>query len=230
MKKIVFFLMMTTVSFGQAIDYNKIILPAGAQSIDFAEKLVQLAWKNNPDNEVYRREVNVAMYEVKKSSVEWGEIVSFQGNVNEFVLNPGSDVLSRAMFFPKYNIRAEVTLGMLFRIPYNVKQNRERVVIAQSQLNSQKLALRNQVLRSYNEYIMREKIYKIQNQLALDSETSYKLVEQKFKNGEITFETYSTSLSSFSQIQLSQLESEKEYKNAKLDLEQLIGMKLEDVR
>jgi outer membrane protein TolC len=230
MKKIVFFLLLSTAAFGQAVDYNKIILPAGAQTIDFAEKLVQLAWKNNPDNEVYRREVNVAMYEVKKSSAEWGDIVSFQGNLNEFVLNPNSDQLSRAMFFPKYNVRAEVSLGMLFRIPYNVKQNRERVVIAQSQVNSQKLAVRNKVLRAYNEYIMREKIYKIQNQLALDSETSHKLVEQKFKNGEITFETYSGSLSTFGQIQLAQLEAEKEYRNAKLDIEQLIGMKLEDVR
>jgi outer membrane protein TolC len=230
MKKIVFFLLISTAALGQAVDYNKIILPAGAQTIDFSEKLVQLAWKNNPNNEVYRREVNVAMYEVKKSSAEWGEIVSFQGNLNEFVINPGSDQLSRAMFFPKYNIRAEISLGMLFRIPYNVKQNRERVVIAQSQVNAQKLAVRNQVLRAYNEYIMREKIYKIQNQLALDSETSHKLVEQKFKNGEITFETYSGSLSTFSAIQLAQLDAEKEYRNAKLDVEQLIGMKLEDVR
>jgi outer membrane protein TolC len=230
MKKIVFCLLISTAAFGQAVDYNKIILPAGAQTIDFAEKLVQLAWKNNPNNEMYRREVNVAMYEVKKSSAEWGEIVSFQGNLNEFVINPGSDQLSRAMFFPKYNIRAEVSLGMLFRIPYNVKQNRERVVIAQSQVNAQKLAVRNQVLRAYNEYTMREKIYKIQNQLALDSETSHKLVEQKFKNGEITFETYSASLSTFSGIQLAQLDAEKEFRNAKLDIELLIGMKLEDVR
>jgi outer membrane protein TolC len=230
MKKIVFLLLIGTAAFGQNVDYNKIILPSGVQSSDFSEKLVQLAWKNHPSNEVFRREVNVAMYEVKKSSAEWGDIVSFQGNLNEFVLNPGADPYSRAMFFPKYNLRAEVSLGMLFRIPYNVKQNRERVVIAQSQVNAQKLQVRNTVLRSYNEYVMREKIYKIQTQLALDSETSHKLVEQKFKNGEITFETYSASQTTFSQIQLAQLDAEKELRNAKLDIEELIGMKLEDVR
>jgi outer membrane protein TolC len=103
-------------------------------------------------------------------------------------------------------------------------------VIAQANVNVQKLDVRNKVLRAYNEYVMREKMYKIQSQLALDNETSHKLVEQKFKNGEITFETYSMSLSSFSATTLSQLEAEKEFRNAKLDIEQLIGMRLEDVR
>jgi outer membrane protein TolC len=230
MKKIVFFLLISTAAFGQSIDYNKIILPSGVQSEDFAEKLVQLAWKNHPSNEVFRREVNVAMYEVKKTSAQWADIISLQGNLNEFVLNPGADQYGRALFFPKYNLRAQVSLGMFFTIPYGVKQNRERVIIAQSNVNAQKLQVRNAVLHAYNEYQMREKIYKIQTQLALDNETSHKLVEQKFKNGEITFETYSMSLTSFSEIQLAQLEAEKEFRNSKLDLEQLIGMKLEDVR
>ena len=86
------------------------------------------------------------------------------------------------------------------------------------------------MLKAYNEYIMREKIYKIQSQLALDNETSHKLIEQRFKSGELTFEAYSSSLTSYSAITLSQLQAEKDFKNAKLDLEQMIGMKLEDVR
>jgi outer membrane protein TolC len=230
MKKIVFFLLISTAAFGQYVDYNKIILPEGAQSNDFAEKLVQIAWRNHPDNEMFRRQVNVAGYDVKKSSAEWADIVHFRGNLNEFTINPESDPLSRAVFFPKYNISADISLGMFFQIPYNVKQNKERLMIAQTQVNSQKLLVRNQVLKAYNEYLMREKMYKIQSQLALDNETSHKLVEQKFKNGEITFETYSMSLSSFSAVTVSQLQAEKDYKNAKLDLEQFIGMKLEDVR
>jgi outer membrane protein TolC len=230
MKKIVFLLLISASAFGQNVDYNKIILPAGAQSADFAEKLVQLAWKNHPDNEVVRRDVNVAAYDVRKSTAEWGEIIRFQGNLNEFVLNPGADIYSRALFFPKYNVRAEVSLGMFFNIPYNIKQNKERLIIAQSHVNSKKLEVRNTVLKAYNEFTMREKIYKIQSQLALDNETSHKLIEQKFKSGEITFETYSTSLSTLGEVTLAQLEAEKEFRNSKLDLEQLIGMKLEDVR
>jgi outer membrane protein TolC len=231
MKTLVFVLIfVSTAAVCQNVDYNKIILPSGAQTSDFAEKLVQLAWRNHPTNEVFRREVNVAEYETKKSAAQWADAIHVQGNVNQFVLNPGSDVFSRAPFYPKYNVHADVSLSWLFTIPYNTKQSRERTVIAQAQVNAQKLLVRNSVLKAYNEYLMREKVYKIQTQLAMDNETSHKLVEQKFKNGEITFETYSASLTTFSTTTLAQLESERDFKNAKLDLEQLIGARLEDVR
>jgi outer membrane protein TolC len=230
MKTLVFFLLLSTAVCAQNIDYNKIILPSAAQGVDFAEKLVQLAWKNNPDNAFFVHQENAASYDVKRSAIEWLDLVKFQSNLNEFVLNPGADQFSRGVFYPKYNINFQISPYTLFNIPYNNKQNKERHLMARSQVNSQKLLIRTQVLKAYNEYLMREKMYKIQNQLALDNETSHKLVEQRFKSGEITFETYSMSLTNYSTVTLAQLEAEKEFKNSKLDLERLIGVRLEDVR
>ena len=60
MKKIILLLFVTANVLGQNVDYNKIILPDHVQSPDFAEKLVQLAWKNNPQNEVLRREIKIS--------------------------------------------------------------------------------------------------------------------------------------------------------------------------
>lgn len=216
--------------FGQSVDYNKIILPESSRSVDFGEKLVQLAWRNHPSNEVFRRQVNIAAFDVKKNSASWLDIIHLQGNINEFVLNPQADAFGRAVFFPKYNIRADISLGMFLTIPYETKKSREQVIIAQSNVNAQKLAVRNEVLKTYNEFLMRERIFKLQSQTLLDTETSHKLMEQQFRNGEITFETYSTSLTAYNATIIAQLEAEKEYKNAKLNLEQWIGMRLEDVR
>lgn len=232
MKKIIF-LLMVSISvplFGQNVDYNKIILPDYTKSPEFGEKLVQIAWRNHPTNEVYRREVSVAHNAVKQSAAAWLDIVSFTGNINEFTINPESDPFGRAAFYPRYNIRAVVSLGQLLSIPATTKMNKERVVIAQSNVNAQKLVVRNSVLKAYNEYQLREKMFKVQSQLLLDNETSHKLIEQRFKNGETNFETYSASLSNYSSMTIGQLEAERNYKNAKLDLEQLIGMRLEDVR
>ena len=36
----------------QNVDYNKIILPDGAVVVDLEEKLVQLAWRNNPQTKM----------------------------------------------------------------------------------------------------------------------------------------------------------------------------------
>lgn len=215
--------------FGQNIDYNKIILPEHS-SMDFVEKLVQLAWKNHPTNDIYRREVNVADYQLAQSRAAWLDIVRFTANVNEFTINPNTDVFGRAAFYPKYNLGASISLGQFLTIPANNKKNKELLMVAQSTVNAQKLATRATVIKAYNEFLMHEKIYKLQSQLMTDNETSHKIIEQRFKNGETTFEIYSQSLSNYSQIQISVLEAEKNYKNMKLDLEQLIGVKLEEVR
>lgn len=230
MKKIIFFLVISVPVFGQNVDYNKIILPEYAKSVDFSEKLVQLAWRNHPTNEAVRRNVNIATVDVRQSVTTWLDIVRFTGNINEFTINPERDFYGRGAFYPRYNISASITLGQLFSIPSNTRRAKELLVVAQSNVNAQKLAVRNQVLKAYNEYQLREKVYKVQSQLLMDNETSHKMIEQRFKNGETDFTTYSASLSAYSNMTIGQMEAERNYKNAKLDLEQLIGMRLEDVR
>lgn len=236
MKKIILFLVISAPVLisapvvGQNVDYNKIILPEYTKTADFGEKLVQIAWKNHPGNETFRREVDIAEVTVRQSAAAWLDIFSVSGNMNEFTINPQTDIYGRSAYWPKYNVRANISLGQLFTIPATTRINRHRLMIAQANVNTQKLTVRNAVLKAYNEYVLREKMYKVQSQLLLDNETSHKLIEQRFKNGETTFETYSQSLSAYTTMTVGQLEAERNYKNAKLDLEQLIGMRLEDVR
>jgi outer membrane protein TolC len=230
MKKIILLLFVTANVLGQNVDYNKIILPDHVQSPDFAEKLVQLAWKNNPQNEVLRREMKISEYQVKKNAADWLDIIGVQANVNEFTLNPSADENNRADFYPRYNIRAAITLGMFVAIPINTKMDREQVAIANAQLDARKLEIRNIVMKTYNDYLLAEKIYKIQAQLFSDIENAHKILEQKFKNGETTFENYNTSQGSYSRASITLLGAETDYKNIKLDLEKLIGLALEDVR
>lgn len=230
MKILVLFLVLTTPLLGQNVDYNKIILPEGSQASEFEEKLVQLAWRNHPSNEALRREVNIASYDVRIANASWLENVRITANVNEFTLNKASDPFGRAAFYPRYNIGASITLGTFLVTPYTIKKNREIAMISQSNVNTQKLTVRNTVLKLYNDFIMLERIYKLHSQALLDNETSHKLAEQRFRRGEITFETYSLSLTTYNDGMVQQLQAERDYKNAKLDLEQWIGMRLEDVR
>ncbi|MEO5602070.1 MAG: TolC family protein [Cyclobacteriaceae bacterium] len=230
MKKIALLLLISSPLFGQNVDYNKIILPEGTQPSAMEEKLIQLAWRNHPSNEVLRRQVNIAEFDVKQSNTAWLDNIRVTGNLNEFTLNQQADAFGRAAFFPKYNISASISLGTFFSIPYTIKKNREALVISEENVNAQKLSVRNTVLRLYNEYVMRERIFKLQSQALLDNETSHKLAEQRFKRGETTFDIYSQSLAVYNDNMIAQLQSERDFKNAKLDLEQWIGMRLEDVR
>ncbi len=230
MKTLILLLLISAPLFAQNIDYNKVILPESSQASEFEERLVQLAWRNHPSNEALRREVNIAGYTVKQNNASWLENIRVTGNMNEFTINKASDPFGRAAFYPKYNFGASVSLGTFFTIPYNIKKSKEMLIVAQANVNTQKLTVRNTVLKLYNEYLMRERIYKLQSQALLDNETSHKLEEQRFRRGEITFDLYSQSLAAYNEAMVLQLESERDFKNAKLDLEQWIGMRLEDVR
>jgi outer membrane protein TolC len=230
MKQIILFLLISAPAFGQNVDYNKIILPQSSQSLEFEEKLIQLAWRNHPGNEVLRRQVNIAAYDVKQSHTAWLDNIHITGNLNEFTLNKRTDTFNRGDFYPKYNFGATISLGTFFNVPYTIKKNKEALIISQANLNAQKLEVRNEVLKLHNEYVMRERIFRVQSQALLDTETSHKLAEQRFKRGEITFDMYAISLTAYNDTMIAQLQSERDFKNAKLDLEQWIGMRLEDVR
>lgn len=230
MKLVILLLVISTPLLAQNVDYNKIILPESSQSSEFEERLIQLAWRNHPANEALRHQVVIAGYNVKQSNSAWLDNIRLTGNLNEFTINKAADPFGRAAFFPKYNISASVSLGTFFNIPYNIRKSKEEHIISQANVNAQKLAVRNTVLKLYNEYVMRERIYKLQSQALMDNETSHKLAEQRFRRGDITFEDYSLSLTAYNDIMVAQLQAERDYKNAKLDLEQWIGMRLEDVR
>ncbi len=232
MRLVVLFLTASVPLLAQSVDYNKVILPESLQVTDFGEKLVQLAWRNYPENEVLRREVSIAGYNVKQSNASWLENIRITGNINQFNIDKRADEMSdyRSTFYPLYNFGVSITLGTFFTTPYEIRKRREEQVIAQANVNTQKLMIRNNVLRLYNGYIMMEKVYKLQSQTLLDTETAHKLAEQQFRRGEITFETYSISLKSYNDAMMLQLQSERDFRNAKLDLEQWIGMRLEDVR
>jgi outer membrane protein TolC len=211
----------------QSIDYNKIILPERVQSADFGEKLVQLAWKNHPTNEILRRDVAIAEYQVGRSAADWLNMITVQGNLNEFNIkeqNPNVPV-----FLPRYNFGLIVPLGIFVKNPNETKQNKQKLLIAHEEINAQKLEVRRVVLKAYNDYLLTEKVFKILSQQFSDTESNLKLIEQRFKRGETNFEVYTSSQAELNRASIAMLQADRDFKNAKLDLEQLIGVKLEDV-
>lgn len=235
MKKLILILLSITSIhvFGQNIDYNKIILPDYVKDADFGEKLVQIAWRNNPENSILNEKKRIAKFDTWRYSADWLNFINGQVNINEYTLDRAfnnNNANTTRGFFPLWNVRLSANLGNLLTIPFDVKKSKIMQVIAESNINSQKLEMRMVVLKAYNNFLLTEKTYKIKTQMLSDTESSHKLVEQKFKNGETTFESYIASLNNSNSLSIGILDAENAYKNSKLELERLIGVKLEDVR
>lgn len=218
-------------SVGQNVDYNKIILPGNATNVDIGERLVQLAWKNHPSNRAVENELVAARYNVSKAKGEWLDIIRIQGNINEFNVHPQKDANGNQVpsFFPRYNFGALISLGMLAKIPAEVKRSKALAKIAENNIDEQKLRLRQEVLQSYNNYLKYQQILKIRSKALEDATNAHTLIEQKFRQGDETFDHYTVSSASLDAIRINKITAETDFLNGKLELEQMIGVKLEEV-
>jgi len=230
---IVFVIIISRAS-AQQVDYNKIILPDEAANISFEEKLVQLAWKNNPASAIVQGEAKVAQYEAKAAGGKWLGLFGAQGNLNEFTIKKftGSNDASanNSLFYPRYNVYVNLPLSTFTDLPNAKKAARQRVNITQEKVNLTKLDLRATVLKLYSEYRKNEDILNIYKEAMQDEESTYLVVEQKFKNGQVSVEDYMNSQKGRNDQRIQLRNSENDYRKSKLDLEAIIGVRLEDVR
>ena len=223
-----FVILYSNACFGQSVDYNTIILPKNAKSLSTEEKLVQLAWQNNPQNRILENQLHIAKKQIAITTADWLDIIRVNGNINEFTLNP--DLLQgRTAFYPRYNFGAAINLGMFISTPAKTKIAKLEYANQEESIKSQKLALRAEVLRKYYIYKQNEELYKIQSQITEDSYSSFQMAEQQFKNGEIQMEDYNASFSKYFAEKSNETKLKTQFEISQVDLEELIGVKLDDV-
>jgi len=216
---------------GQSVDYNKIILPDGASDVSFEERLVQLAWKNNPATRIVDAGVDQAKEETKVTRTAWSTLVGVTGNINEFNINRFAHPETTGnQFYPRYNFFVQLPLGLLVQNPHIKGVGKAKITAAEEQVKLLKLELRSRVLKLYSEYKMAETVKRIRSQSVSDDESNYLLVEQRFKNGEVMVDEYLKAQRARNDLQIQFAIAENDYKQAKLGVEEVIGMRLEDVK
>ena len=222
------------------VDYNKIILPDNiTDSVSLEERLVQIAWRNNPENKVLLKEADIAALEVSRAKVDWMNNIRLSGNLNEYSSRRLLDDLNGATveedaignrFFPIYNFSVTLPLGIFFTNPKNTKIARENYGIAQNNIDARKLALRATVLTLYQEYVMEKELLEIQTGITENQYAQYLLAKQQFEDGEVTVEKFETAQLQYNMQRMNSVRAERNFLTAKLQLEEVLGVRLEDIR
>ena len=109
-------------------------------------------------------------------------------------------------------------------------KSKEKHKIAEAELNMQKLVVRGEVLRRYYNYLLAKELMENQSKLTENSYSSFSIAEQRFKNGEITLQEYNTNLEKYNQEAINQARSDNEFNIAKINLEELLGVGLENIK
>jgi len=214
---------------GQSIDYNKIVLPAGLTSVSFEEKLIQLAWANHPTNRISQLNVNMFAKEKSLAAWSWLDNASATFNVNQFTLDPSTDVLGRAAFLPRYNLSLRLTLGTFVSTPLQTKVANDKILISQQQVNELKLIVRREVLSAVEMLRERYKIYRLRDRLKEDFLILFKDAEKKFSNGEIKIDQYQLASQAYYTRTEAVISALSVFNQGKIQIEAMTGLKLEDV-
>ena len=215
--------------FGQNIDYNKIILPESVTEASFEEKLVQLAWQNNPANQELIHKAEAAKYEVNLAKWSWLRTITASGNLNEYTIDPPERNANFQPFFPRYNFGVTMSLGTIFLTPMEARAARSTYQATEDQINQQKIALRAEVLMRYQNYLMNQKLFEVQNEVTEDEYSEFLLMEQNFKAGDVTLEEYKKSLKAYNEELTQRITLERDLRVAQIALEEVIGARMEDV-
>lgn len=209
------------------VDYNKIIVPGSSANLNAEERLVQIAWRNYPDNEALWHELASAEASIRITQWAWLDQIFIQGNLNEFTIEP-EKAPPGGNFFPKYNVGVTMPLGKFISIPNHKRQAKEAYRVKELDINKQKLMIRATVLGLYTQYMAMLEVYKIEKSTSDDAYGAFRIEEQKFKNGEITLEKYNASQDYRAIKKIREITAENDYKQVKFKLEEYLGMRLED--
>ncbi|MFW5700289.1 MAG: TolC family protein [Cyclobacteriaceae bacterium] len=210
----------------QDVDYNSIIMPKDTEDMPIEEKLVLLAWQNNPENKILLNEAEIAKQNFNVQKISWLNNIVITGNVNQFVIEPSSDDFDRAAFFPLYNIGASLPLGTFFIQPKLSEISKLNYLNTVESINSKKLQTRSIVLSSYQNYLLSKELLDVQTEITSNAYNDFIIIEEEFKNGEVSLEEYKNVFSMYKSEQMAKLNAAKTYNDSIIRLEELIGVPL----
>lgn len=191
------------------------------------ERLVRLAWENHPTGKIAVYNSEIAQKTFSQEKWSWFDRVKLQGNLNEFTLEP--DRFERSEFFPRYNFSVAMSLGDFAIIPLQVKKRREELAISKLELENQKLLLKSEVLKKYNHFLSVRSQLNIQRKLETEIASNLELAKSRFNNNQLNYEALSTLSESHYDQQLRTILLEEALREAIVDVEMLIGVKLDSV-
>jgi outer membrane protein TolC len=188
------------------------------------EKLVQLAL-NGPVMKELQHRNRINELELTRAQRNWVNLLTVSANYNDqsFAKNaPGTVV------YPRYFFGLTVPLGTILSRT-EVKSARENIEI--SKLNQQQLArtIRAEVLAKYRQYRAYDQLIEMQGELLNDVQASLLQTEDKFRKGQVDVEVYTAAQRSKSEVAARQVNLQLEQDLIKIDLERLIGTRLDDV-
>ena len=199
---------------------------ADSASTAFLEKLISLAHEYYPDHKVYQLYLNAAEEELFQTKWSW------LNNMNlTWQYSPTRQIAQDQVgVLPEFGIGISVNLGSIFNTPSKVRQAEQQVEIAKNSIVSKRNYLEAEVRRRYARYLQNLDMYRIHSNSVDEAELMYKMIKHRFERGEIGLEDFTKFNGLLNDARENMSKSRGDLFWAKSSLEELIGIKLEEVK
>lgn len=192
------------------------------------QKYISLAKKNFPRRKMFEERRIGAKTQIPTTQLSYLDIFGgsyFYRPQDKSVIDPVNP----------YNVNGfqfgiNVNLGAFLQKPFAVKRAKSDYKIAQLEQEEYELQIEVDVKRRYYDYILESGQLKIYTMNAQDTKGVAENLKNKFEKGEINVEAYNQSRAGLSSATLSKMQAEVSYLKAKDSLEEIIGVKISDVK
>lgn len=191
----------------------------------YMEKLVAVAKENYPRIKALNSKTEIAKASITNAKIGWLTPVSLS-----YVYSPTTTLnLSNPTFFNGYQLAFSFNLGAVLQTPVNIKLAKEELKITKHDYDEYMASLTTNVKTRYTSYLRALKALKLNSQASIDARDMFSLIKYKYERGEATLSDYVTASSIFQTSSQARIDSEISVLQAKFALEELLGIKLEEV-
>lgn len=187
-------------------------------------KLVKLALKYSSNLKINDATTRIAEANYDGAKKSWLSSVSFGANINEFVVSNSE----AASFFPKYNLGAMVPLDIFTRTKTQKKVAAENINISNLQKEHQSKLIKAEVLLRYENYKEKKEVVNLQRSYMEYDLLAYESAKQAYSDGDIQLEIMNKAHQIYITEKSKMATMEKELNVAIIQLEELIGVPVEE--
>ena len=187
--------------------------------------LVNTAIKNNPQVIVAENKVALAEENHFLAKLSWLNNVNLTYQyVPSYVTTSTTGSSS-----PQFGLGISVNLGNIVATPGRISQAAKEEIMAQADYKTFQNYLRAETIRRYSEYSKNVVLLAVRTQAVNDAESTTLLLKHRFENGEASLEEYNRVLRSYTDNQERRAESIGTVLAMRASLEEIIGVKLEEL-
>ena len=200
------------------------------------ETIIDSAIAKNPYVKFRDLQIEVNQYKLKDSRTQWTRDMGVQtdiryGTFDNFSTNTSGG--QNPALIASRSSQTNYGAGAYIKLPlYDVVSRKNQIRLAKAEIEQaqnfsivQRNELRQQVIKQYNELIIKQRILRIRSKYAETSRVNIEMVEKEFLNGVVSVTEYSRISEIVSRAETDFESAKMEFRNAYMILEEIVGIK-----